>query len=53
MTLLMLVELNGRERTIDEYASLLSQAGYRLDRVIPTAGTGWGYPWTVIEAIRQ
>lgn len=53
MNLLMLVELNGRERTIDEYASLLSQAGYRLERTVPTSGAGWGYPWTVIEAIRQ
>ena len=53
MNLLMLVELNGRERTTEDYASLLGQAGYRLRRTIPTTGTGWGYPWTVIEAVRQ
>ena len=53
MNLLMLVELNGRERTIEDYASLLEQAGYRLQRTVPTTGAGWGYPWTVIEAVRQ
>ncbi len=53
MNLVMLVELNGRERTIEDYARLLGQAGYRLDRVTPTTESGWGYPWTVIEAVRQ
>ncbi len=53
MNLLMLVELNGRERPIEDYASLLSQAGYRLERTIPTTGAGWGYPWTILEAVRQ
>ena len=53
MNLLTLVELNGRERTTEDYARLLGQAGYRLDRVTPTAGTGWGYPWTVMEATRR
>ncbi len=53
MNLFMLLELNGRERTTEDYASLLERAGYRLDRVIPTTGTGWGYPWTVLEAVRQ
>jgi hypothetical protein len=33
----MLVLLGGRERTEAEYASLLTAAGLKLDRVIPTA----------------
>lgn len=53
MNLFMFLELNGGERTLEDYARLLGQAGYRLDRTIATAGTGWGYPWTVLEAIRQ
>ena len=53
MNLVMLVELKGRERGIEDFASLLEQGGYRLDRVIPTTGPGLGTPWTVIEAIRQ
>jgi hypothetical protein len=53
MNLVMLVELKGRERSIEDFASLLEQGGYRLDRVIPTTGPGLGTPWTVIEAIRQ
>ena len=52
LNLFMFLELNGRERAIEDYASLLEKAGYRLDRAIPTAGTGWGYPWTVVEAVR-
>jgi hypothetical protein len=48
----MLVELNGRERTIEEYADLLGQAGYRLERTVPAIASGWVL-WTVIEAIRQ
>jgi hypothetical protein len=54
VNLLMLALVNGRERTIEEYAGLLDQAGYRLDRTIPVTRSGWHpYPWTVIEAIRQ
>jgi hypothetical protein len=33
----MLLITGGRERTRDEYARLLSRAGFRLDRVAPTA----------------
>jgi O-methyltransferase domain/Dimerisation domain len=33
----MLVAPGGRERTIDEYRQLLASAGFRLDRVTPTA----------------
>lgn len=51
--LLMLVELKGRERTIEEYAGLLGRAGFRLQRTIPATGSGLRSPWTVIEAIRQ
>ena len=53
MNLVMLVELNGRERTVEDYATLLGQAGYQLQRTIPATEPGQGYPWTVIEAIRQ
>lgn len=54
LNLLMLVEMNGRERTIEEYAGLLGQAGYRLERTVPAPGTGGiAYPWTVLEATRQ
>ncbi len=31
-----LVMLHGRLRTADEYASLLSQAGFRIERIVPT-----------------
>jgi hypothetical protein len=35
--LMMLISLDGaRERTVDEYASLLTQAGFQLSRTIPT-----------------
>jgi len=51
MNLLMLVELNGRERTIEDYGTLLEQAGYQLHRTIAAGGPR--SPWTVIEAIRQ
>lgn len=50
----MLVELNGRERTIEQYGGLLDQAGYRLERTIPATRSGWHpYPWTIIEAVRR
>ncbi len=35
--LAMLVLTGGRERTVDEYCELLASAGFRLDRVVPTA----------------
>jgi SAM-dependent methyltransferase len=41
----MLVHAGGRERTADEYATLLSRAGFRQTRVIPTAG-----PLSIVEA---
>jgi SAM-dependent methyltransferase len=45
MDLNMLVMLGGRERTEVEYRDVLSQAGFRLDQVIPTHS-----PFQVIEA---
>lgn len=41
----MLVAAGGQERTRGEYAELLSQAGFRLQRVVPTTS-----PMTIIEA---
>lgn len=41
----MIVHAGGRERTREEYSSLLGKAGFRLTRVIPTAG-----PVSVVEA---
>jgi hypothetical protein len=49
--LLMLVQLGGRERALEEYEDLLAQAGYLLHQVIPVPTPS--YPWTVLEAIRQ
>ena len=42
----MLVTARGRERTAPEYAELLSQAGFRQTRVVPTAG-----PMSIVEAL--
>jgi hypothetical protein len=42
----MLVSAGGRERTASEYAKLLSQAGFRQTRVVPTAG-----PMSLVEAV--
>jgi SAM-dependent methyltransferase len=42
----MLVHVGGRERTAREYGELLSRAGFRLSRVIPTAG-----PMSIVEAL--
>jgi hypothetical protein len=42
----MLVHAGGRERTAAEYGDLLSRAGFRLTRVIPTAG-----PLSIVEAV--
>ena len=47
MDLNMLVMLNGRERTAEEYGALLSKAGFRLERVIPTQGL-----FSILEATR-
>lgn len=47
MDLNMLVMLGGQERTEEEYRSLLEQAGFRFDQVIPTHS-----PFSVIEATR-
>jgi hypothetical protein len=41
----MLVMTGGQERTQSEYGALLAQAGFRLNRVIPT-----GSPFQVLEA---
>lgn len=41
----MLITVGGRERTRDEYAKLLSGAGFRLDRVIETVT-----PLSIVEA---
>jgi hypothetical protein len=43
----MLVLANGRERRAEEYAALFQNAGYRLNRIVPTES-----PCFVIEAIR-
>jgi len=41
----MLVLTGGKERTPDEYRSLLSRAGFRLDRIVPT-----GTDWVILES---
>lgn len=42
----MLVHAGGRERTADEYSSLLARAGFRQLGVIPTGG-----PMSIVEAV--
>jgi O-methyltransferase domain/Dimerisation domain len=37
LDLLMLVYAGGRERTVEEFRSLLSMSGFRMEQVIPTA----------------
>ena len=44
--LLMLVLTGGRERTTEEYGTLLQRSGFRLQRVVPT-----GTDFVIIEAI--
>jgi hypothetical protein len=44
--LFMLVLTGGRERTPDEYRSLLARSGFRLNRVIPT-----GIDFVILEAL--
>ena len=41
-----LVHTAGRERTAAEYSNLLSQAAFRLNRVMPTAG-----PAAIVDAV--
>lgn len=43
----MLVMTGGCERTETEYADLFAQAGFKLTRIVPTAG-----PTSIIEAVR-
>jgi O-methyltransferase/methyltransferase family protein len=42
----MLVSAGGRERTASQYSELLSRAGFRMTRVIPTAS-----PLSIVEAV--
>jgi SAM-dependent methyltransferase len=46
MDFVMLVLLGGQERTEQQYADLLGEAGYRLNRVIPTLS-----PFSIVEAV--
>jgi hypothetical protein len=46
LDMMMLVVPGGRERTESEYAALLAKAGFRLNRVVPTAS-----PVSVVEAV--
>ncbi|MEU8819319.1 methyltransferase [Actinoplanes sp. NPDC048796] len=47
MDLRMLVLVGGRERSADEYGDLAAEAGFRLDREIPTASGP-----TILECVR-
>ena len=49
--LMMLVAHGGCERTLEDYARLLAEAGFGLERVIPAPCPP--FPWTVLEAVRQ
>jgi C-methyltransferase len=44
----MMVNVGGRERTAGEFSVLLAAAGFRLTRIIPTAGL-----WSVVEGVRS
>ena len=44
----MLTLPGGKERTEQEYKTLLEQAGFRLNRIIPTNS-----PFSIVEAVRQ
>lgn len=48
MDLEMLVSPGGVERTAEEYAEILSAAGLRLNRIIPTKS-----PLSIVEAVKQ
>jgi hypothetical protein len=43
----MMLVVGGRERTAEQYASIFSAAGLRLNRVVPTA-----HEVSVIEGVR-
>ncbi|HYP00269.1 MAG TPA: methyltransferase, partial [Pyrinomonadaceae bacterium] len=43
----MLLSPGGLERTEDEYRRLLTEAGFELQRIIPTAS-----PMSVLEAVK-
>jgi len=44
----MLVYLSGRERTAKEYGELLNQAGFDLQRIVPTSSA-----YSVVEGIKR
>ena len=46
LDIVMLAVTGGRERTPSEYAALLAAAGFRFERVVPTASA-----YTVLEAV--
>ena len=46
LDLTMLVIVGGKERTVDEYGSLLDSAGFSLSRMLPTAS-----PFCIIEGV--
>jgi hypothetical protein len=41
----LMLLVGGRERTLPQYTELLAAAGFRLERVVPTAG-----PVSIVEA---
>ena len=43
--LVMMAILNGRERTVEEYTSLLADSGFAVDRIVPSSS-----PFSFIEA---
>jgi hypothetical protein len=48
MDLNMLVMVNGRERTAADYRALLARSGWRMTRVVPTAGE-----FSIVEAVKD
>jgi hypothetical protein len=46
LDIVMLAVTGGRERTSSEYAALLAAAGFRFERVVPTASA-----YSVLEAV--
>jgi hypothetical protein len=44
----MLTALGGQERTAEEYTQLLEEAGFRLNRIVPTTS-----PMSVLEGMLQ
>lgn len=46
MDFIMLTRVGGQERTGEEYGQLLEEAGFRLNRIVPTAS-----PMSVIEGV--